>query len=79
VITGRIAFRSSCRRKIRVGGSPFAFAVRMKSELMISSIDDRISLVRNAIVPRPRTIDGTIMCRVFPIRQRGAPHGPLQN
>lgn len=66
VTTGRMALRSWCLRKTRVAGRPLERAVRMKSELAISSIDERISRVRNAIVPRPRTIDGTIMCWTVP-------------
>ena len=48
------------------GWQPLAFAVRMKSELTISSIEERINLVRKAIVPSPRTIDGTIIAKRSP-------------
>ena len=66
VTTGRIALRNWCLRKIRLAGRPLARAVRRKSALAISSMDERMSRVRKAIVPSPSTSAGTIMCETVP-------------
>ena len=78
VTTGRIALRSSCFRKIRVGGRPLARAVRTKSELTISSIDERMSRVRYAIVLKPSTSAGTSMCQTVPQPATGSSERPNQ-
>src|SRR3970040_1887253 len=63
---------------MRVGGKPFARAVRTKSELVISSIEERISRVRYAIVLRPKTIDGTTMCQIVPQPATGKTDTPSE-
>ena len=43
---------------------------------MISNIEERISLVKNAMVPRPRTSDGTSICRTVPQPATGSTEKP---
>ena len=51
----------------------------MKSELAISSIEERMRRVRNAMVPSPNTSDGTIMCCTVPQPATGNSVKPSQS
>ena len=61
---------------MRVGGKPFARAVRTKSDVVMSSIDERMRRVRYAIVLNPSTSAGTSMCHTVPQPATGSSDEP---